>query len=484
MTDIAAQLCAAAVLELFPEAELLYVLSSEHEFFCDFAFPFSFQKKMLPLVEERIRQIIKEKRPIKELEMVPQSAAGFLAHHGQPALAEAAEMSEESLLSLFQMGNFVCLSSAFPFSHTGECGAMRLINFSLEGEGRVRLFGTSAESEAALKEVLKKKRGRGADHLKIGKELSLFFCEEGRVVWHPSGEILTHQLKELRREVFGQEKFHLIGADCRSSPELVALMKSYAQTHSLSRLAWQGAMEEKRGEGRGLFGNSSFSTDRFYLICDKEQVLENLISSLQLIVKILKILRFEFKVALCTSSSVSTWREGEKLLQKALRSCGCNFEVEKNFTHLLGPRVEMRVCDALGKEWMHSFVELDGNRVTGSLVYSVERTVALLLESGEDELPLKVAPCQVALFGVEETDQSEVERVKKVLRAANVRAEVDEETDEMRKRLHRARCCRVPLLGIIGEKERKKGKIALGKVEMNLSQLIQMVQEKCSFENQ
>lgn len=195
---------AAAVLDVFPGTILVEGRGLRQGFYYDFIFTFSFREEFLVLIEERMRKIIKEKREIKKIEMVPVSAAGFLRHKGQPLRAEAAESSPDTLISLMQIGEHVDYQE-FDFSEdVGIVGSFKLLKFSEVG-GATRILGTAFSSKEELKAALKEEISiEPCDHRKIGEEMKLFAPVEdsGYWRWLPNGDILRQQMLELLPKTF------------------------------------------------------------------------------------------------------------------------------------------------------------------------------------------------------------------------------------------------------------------------------------------
>src|ERR1700722_6040613 len=113
LNQTAALLLAAAVVELFPHVHIVEGEGTSKYFYYNFIFPFAFNDGLIPLIEERIRLILKEKRPLRAMEMIPSNAATLMQHHGQPIVSEKLLQVERATVEMMQLGDFVAYC---PFS--------------------------------------------------------------------------------------------------------------------------------------------------------------------------------------------------------------------------------------------------------------------------------------------------------------------------------------------------------------------------------
>ena len=297
---------AAAVCELFPGTQLVRNGTTQHGFFGDFTFPFDFHESMITLIEEKMRRMIQEERPIQHLEMVPISAAGFLNHRGQPLKAKEAETSKEALLQVVQIGDFADLCKA-PVTH--DIG-----HFKLQKVGKESLIGFTFPSKDELKQFLK--AWKPVQDYSFLKE----FLNEG--IWMPKGEKLRQKLISDWQEAL--KDFSVI-----STPN-----------HTLA--------DHKKVGGRTaeIFYNEGYR-DRAYAFCPTPQLSSVCNSCLQIIVKFLTMLRFEFEMF-----------------------------VRENV-------VEFRLFDSWGRPWAGPFVGVETEAVVMSLFGQMEQFVTLYLEKEE-----------------------------------------------------------------------------------------------------
>ncbi len=197
----AAEIAAAAVYELYPDVELLGGEETSTGFFYDFTVPHPIQ---IEVVEERMRQIVREKRPIRTLEMVSFSAAELLKKEGR--LARIEELGE-GLVQLIQIGTFYDLSSGPHLKNTAELAAFKI---SLEplSKKRFRINGWCHSSKDELKHYLKKLAHYHEPQL-IGEERGLW---KGKV-WLSEGLRLRQKLINFLKKEWFENAFEVAGTE-------------------------------------------------------------------------------------------------------------------------------------------------------------------------------------------------------------------------------------------------------------------------------
>jgi threonyl-tRNA synthetase len=450
LRQTSAEVMAAAVVELFPGTLLVQGQSTPLGFCYDFVFPFTFQTEFLTLIEERMRLIVKEGRPLKVLEMMPANAAAFLEHHGQPKRASAVRAAKSALVRIVQSEAFIDWCEAPCLVHTGEVGAFKLQDFS-EKEKVTRLSGTAFFEKSALKQFLKCVDGHAEkDHVRLGDQLKLFSsCPESHWIWHPKGEALRQNLLTLWRREHAKQNFHFISrsAPCFTPPALLSRFRRLAETvtshHALSA-----------DERVGLFQTQVHLSDRAYILCSEGELLEECISSLQFMIKISKMLSFEYRLVLGAE---------EAPLIQALKECQLDYDYDPEAGEAV---LEMRLKDALGREWTGPSLRLEkhhsGERLlTRSTFNSIERMVALLVEQHAGSLPLWLAPEQLRVLVVGEQNRECAERVALTLQQLGWRLTIDARSARLGERVHDAMREKVPLCVLVGDREQKMGTVTI-----------------------
>ena len=214
----AAEILAAAAVELFPDTILFQGQGTDKLFFYDFIFPFSFQPEFLPNLEERMRQIIKRGEPVKVLEMVPGNAAALLEHSGQPVLAGRVREVDQSLVRIVHMGAFADWCEEPLIGLENSAYPIKLIEFFpvVVGEDTlVRIVGVLEEDKEILKKVVKGSASYAeGNHLRLIKELDLFMPMEdlgdGLWSWLPKADAVKELLLQWWRREHLQQNFQLM----------------------------------------------------------------------------------------------------------------------------------------------------------------------------------------------------------------------------------------------------------------------------------
>lgn len=453
----AAELFAHALIEVFPEVQLIGGSETLFGFLYDFKAPFEFQKEFLSMVEERMREGVKRGVEIITTEMMPDNAAALFEHRKQPLMAKRALRAKEPLVSVVRIGKFSSLAVG-PFLHSAaEMGPFKLMDCKIE-QGITRVFGIVCTDPKELKKEIKKGSPlTHKNHIEWGKELDLFtllpFGEEGQFVWHPDGVALRERLQKVWCEAG-----YLPLSTPYSGREQLGCFFSFVQTHPtfLHLVEWRQHASDEEENLEGLFTPKIFTTDLAVAFCNPNQLADVCFSSLQLIIKILKMLTFEIRLVVHACSSKIKMEP----LVSALQRGGWDFQKSAGLGR--DPRVEMLVADAQGRYWESSCLDLfslewGGRQVSGvvsSACVQLERTIALLLERCEGALPFWLAPKQLRLLVVDEKARSYATHVKESLERAGYRTEERVTSKEhLASEIFKGLAKKIPYILVIGEKE-------------------------------
>ncbi len=360
----AAEILAAAVYETFPEVKLLGGSQTHSGFYYDFYFPHEIHPELHLQIEEKMRQIVREKREIRDLEMVGVSAKAFLKSRGH--FERAKQVDGNHLFPILQMGSFADLSSGAHLKNTAELNYFKLFPpILLEGKA-IRLMGSAFDEKEKLKEFLKKWNHYSKKrHEKEGETRHFWLEAQEGMVWLPEG------LKALRNllEVF---KGNLPPGSCEVRTPLgidLAQMHKNLLADLRMETIFEIRSEEKVFEGVEEVGLLD--------PCERSELwiatsLKNVISSLQSIGKTLTILGFSYGICLTKSR-----RQAKKgvFLREALEELGWAFE--ENEEEGETSQVDFLVPDGLGRFWSAAAVQA---KECLNVQVILERNLALLLE--------------------------------------------------------------------------------------------------------
>lgn len=516
----ASKLLAVSVLSLFPKAQLVSGEVTDLGFYYDFFLPDPIGEKQLPFIEERMRDFMRQDMPIKVMEMMRKNAMELFKHHRQDLKVVLLKENVETIVHVCQIGQFYDLGYPPHVESMNQIGVIKLMNIStfkisLPGRPNItltRIQGTAFPDAKSLKEFFKRvEEAKKRDHRQIGKEMQLFSQEEelspGGWFWLPKGMILKETLLDWWKKERVQQKYQFVstpvllkkhidnegGALLESGGTQYHLAATKAAMHAAlfkSKLRsyrdlpvkysewWESYDPGKEGLQWGLLRAKSFITEASYTFCSPDQLINELISSLQFIDKIIKIFAFEVNWHLVVKNrypvkSKKNWEESQANLVKALKACGFSYTLDNEGKAPYGPIVEVRFKDALGRAWKGPSLYIDlyhsekyGLHYQGlddqmhatvmigqSMFGSLERMVAILIEHYVGVLPLWLAPEQVRVIPVADKNAEYAAQVYAEMRQAGFRVGLDSHKGNLGVKIHAAENERVPHMIIVGDKE-------------------------------
>ncbi len=515
----AAAVAAASVCDLFPGAQLIGSYVTAIDFSYDFLFSQPVDAQAIPLIEEKMRAVIKAQKPIHISEMMRENAAAYLEHLGQPLAAERLRANPENIVAILEIDGF---RDFCPWGQelnwpatTDEIGAIKIVGITQEmiylpDEGELavtRLQGVAFPDPQKLKKFLKQREeAKKRDHLVLGEEMKLFSASDalafGSFCWLPKGALLRDLVLGWWNEVLRKQNFEKISTpalvQCEDEGEVeiegreFSLLPDRTRSHAfLYGLTAAGAtpvryaeggerlVEVPRVERRGLFNSPIYWGDHLSLFICEEAIAAELISSLQFFNKTIKMFGFEHQWYLAARKGAhapgtqNAWSRGTKSLVKAMQDCGFGFEEEELTSAQWGPRVEMRLSDARGQQWVGPWMGLVAQRpeelkrsqdmfmLHGALISSLERFMALLLEHFAGQLPLWLVPEQVRVLPIGANRIRGAEVLVQKMTEAGFRVGIDKRDEKLGGKVHAAERERIPYLIVVGEKEEKEGSITV-----------------------
>lgn len=526
----AAELLAIAVWSLFPKVQLVSGETTALGFHYDFFFPDPINEEQIPFIEERMRDFMRQNLPIKNMEMMRKNAIELFKHHRQDLKVALLKANVETLVHVCQIGQFYDLAYPPLVETTQQVGVIKILditklNVSLPQHPQIsltRIQGTAFLDHGSLKQFLKRaEAAKHRDHRLLGREMNLFVTFDeacpGCWFWYPKGTILREILINLWRQAYDQQHYqkvatpHLVKVDllndsqlslsfereglpytvCSSKAPLHALMfKSKLRSYrELPLRFWEfGEFYEPAKEGSlwGLLRSRTFTVEGAYLFGTPEQVLPEIISSLQFIDKTFKIFGFEIQWHLRAKSAnnkkpLEQWKESQDILIKAIKQCGFNYALDEEREALYGPTLEGHFMDAIGREWKGPYIYIDlyhpkkfklryqgqddrmhvPMMVGRSLFGSIERLVAILVEHYSGRLPFGLAPEQVRVIPVADKNGEYAKKIAQEIEKAGFRATVDHHRENLGVKIHAAESEKVSYMVICGDREEKNETVTL-----------------------
>jgi threonyl-tRNA synthetase len=365
---------------------------------------------------------------------------------------------------------------------------------------RVRIYGAVFESKEEKKEFAKNKAGViPSSHVVIGRQRKWYEeIDEGRWIWYPSGYKIRSILLHFFEKMASEEGFSWmsIERDC----QYFSLDKSFSLHKSVAvRCAQEIVSEcvitsepESKTFSSGLLDTYFKHKHISHIFCEKGNLLEKTISCLHFVTKIFKILGFAFQIVLVGKQKRGVF-EAEVLVD-ALAKSGVAFTTENVLNQPLS--IEWRIQDKMGIYWPVSAIycprkcnlkQQEYAVLPFSLFLSIERVLALLIESTKGKLPSFLAPYQVTVLVVREKHVEYAKDVVLQLTLAGVRAQIILK-GELKANLHQACIEGVPYIAVVGDKEVANRTIALRVEEgapplcVTLDELVKMCNHGCKQE--
>ena len=524
-----AHVLAEAVIKLFPDAKLTIGPPIEDGFYYDFDVKNAFTPKDLKKIEQEMRRIINQNTDFIEREVTRDEA--MLSVKDNPFKIEILESIPENAkitLCSHSDGNFEDLCRGGHVDKTGDIKALKLMSTSgayWRGDENnpmlQRIYGTAWESKESLENYLhRRQEAIKRDHRKLGRDLDLFFFDDlspASPYFLPKGTIILNELYKYVRELYEKydykevvtpqifdtelwklsghysnysENMYFINQDEKehgvkpmNCPAAAMLYKS--KSHSYRdlplRLADFGRLHryERSGVTHGLTRVRTFTQDDAHIFCTIDQIGIEIKSFLDMLSESYKTFGFkEFRLALSTRPEKKVgddkiWDNAESILKEVLDKFSSDFSIEDGEGAFYGPKIDIFVPDAIGREWQLGTVQLDfslpdkfdleytaqdGTRTNCVVIHramlgSMERFLGVLIEHLSADFPLWLTPVQSIIIPITDKHNEYCNSINLKLKDAGVRSEVDESNERMNAKIRQAQLKKIPYMIIIGDKE-------------------------------
>ena len=530
MRHSASHVMADAVKRLRPNAKVAIGPSIETGFYYDFDTE-PFAPEDAERIEAEMRKIVAENLPFVRHVVPRAEAIERFKSRGEKYKVEIIEsIPEGEEVSYFQHGDFIDLCRGPHVERTGDIKAFKVLSFAgayWRGDERnaqlQRVYGTAFPSQAELDEHLQRiEEAKKRDHRTLGRQLDLFSFDDlvgpGFALWHPKGALVRQMIEDLiRREVVRRGyqpvysphvareqllvtsghlehyKENLFGGmelegqrylvKPMNCPFHIAIYRSQMRSYRdlPLRLAELGTVYryERSGVLHGLLRVRGFTQDDAHLFVLEDQIENEVRDCVQAGQDILDLFGFtEVKLFLSTRpesfmGEIAAWDRAEASLRRVLEATGRPFEVDEGGGAFYGPKIDLKIRDALGREWQCGtfqldfqlpqrfeleYVAADGTRqrpvmIHRALLGSVERFIAVLIEHFAGAFPLWLAPVQARVLSVSDKAEAYANEVVARLRAEGLRVEADLAADKLGAKIRRAQLEKIPYMVVVGEKD-------------------------------
>ncbi len=413
-----AHVMAEAVTELFEDVKLGIGPAIEDGFYYDFDMPHRLTPADLPVIEKKMRQIIKQAQRFERIEMSKEEAVKFFKARGEKYKLDLITNLPDCAISVYKNGPFMDLCKGPHLEHTGQIRYFKLMNVAgayWKGSERnpmlQRIYGIAFETSAELENYIKiKKEALKRDHRKLGRQLDLYSVSEevgpGLVLWHPNGAMIRHEIETFWKQEhlksgyqflytphIGQENLwkasgHLefykefmyspmpidkanYYAKPMNCPFHIQIYKNSKKSYRQLPLRWAelGTVYryEKAGVLLGLMRVRGFTQDDAHIICTPQQVEDETLEVLRFSLNIWKTFGFkDVKAYLATRPTDAVgeenlWEAAQKSLLAAVEKEGLAIEVDEGGGAFYGPKIDLKVNDSLGRQWQTTTIQFDFN---------------------------------------------------------------------------------------------------------------------------
>jgi threonyl-tRNA synthetase len=558
----AAHVMAAAVKQLYPGVKFDIGPATEDGFYYDFDMEHRLVPEDLKKIEKAMKKIRGKKLEFIKTEMNREEAEAMLiADKQEYKLQRLADIPEGEKITFYQCGDFIDLCRGPHVEHTGQIGAVKLTAVAgsyFKGDENnpmlQRIYGTTFETKEELSayfQMLEEAQKR--DHRKLGKDLDLFSFSEhvgpGLVLWHPKGAFVRQSFEGFWRdehykngydllytphvgrsqlwETSGHLDFYAEGmyapmeidncdyyAKPMNCPFHIEIYKSRIRSYRELPCRWAelGTVYryEKSGTLHGLLRVRGFTQDDAHIICTPEQIEDEIAEVIRFSLSIWKAFGFkDIKPYLATRPEKAVgeperWDLAIKSLEKAVKKSGLECEVDEGGGAFYGPKIDLKIKDAIGREWQTTTIQFDFNlperfdmtyigedgqkhrpfMVHRALFGSIERFFGILVEHYAGAFPLWLAPVQAVIIPITDRQHERAREVCKELRSQGLRVEVDDRSSSMGAKIKDARNDRIQYMLVIGDQELEDGSLAVrNRSEGQLGALsVKEVAEKMQFE--
>jgi threonyl-tRNA synthetase len=534
-----AHVMAAAVCHLFEGAQLDIGPATDSGFYYDFDLPHRLTPEDFPRIEAEMRRIVAADLPLERLEVSRAEAEQALRARAQRfKLERLADIPDGEIITLYRCGDFLDLCRGPHLERTGQIRAFALSSVAgsyyrgIETNPMLqRLYGLAAPSaEELARQVRRLEEAQKRDHRKLGRELDLFSIQDdvgpGLIHWHPKGGRIRALIEDFwRREHFrgGYELLYTphIGRAAlwetsghlgfyrenmyapmeidtasyyvkpMNCPFHIAVYQSRKWSYRDLPLRWAelGTVYryEKTGVLHGLMRVRGFTQDDAHIFCTPEQIEDEVERTVRFALSIWRAFGFpEVSAYLATRPAqavgeAARWVQATASLERALRRAGIPFRVDEGGGAFYGPKIDLRVKDAIGREWQMSTIQFDFNMperfdlaftgadgrahrpymVHRALLGSLERFFGVLVEHYAGAFPLWLAPEQVRVLPLTDRQRPAAEETVARLEREEFRVALDGSAEKIGAKIRDAQMAKIPYMLILGPREVESGTVAV-----------------------
>lgn len=537
-----AHVLASAVMEYWPKTKLAIGPAIENGFYYDMETPKPLTPDDLEKLEARMKEIIKENQKFVGKKVTKITAKKQFKQ--SPYKLEIIKELPGTTVGTYQNGEFLDLCKGGHVKNTSEINpnAFKLTKIAgaywrgnEKNKMLTRIYGVAFETEQELMDYLKmQEEAEKRDHRKLGKELDLFTFSDlvgaGLPLYTPRGTILRDELakfsEELQKEKgfqkvwiphitkidlykksghwdkFGEElflvksqessdEFALKPMNCPHHTQIYASkLRSYRDLPLRFMETTTCYRDEKTGELSGLTRVRSLTQDDAHIFCTMEQVEQEFENIMEMIKTLYGKLDLKFKARLSFSDpkqpkkylgDKANWKKAESIIEDVAKKLNLDYVISTGEAAFYGPKIDIIVTDALGREWQCATEQLDfvqpirfgleytaedGSKKTPVMIHkallgTIDRFLGVYIEHTAGAFPLWLSPVQVSILPISDKLESYANEIKNALDKEGIRTEIKNENDTLGKKIREAEMQKSPYILIVGEKEREAGSVSV-----------------------
>ncbi len=528
-----AHLLAAAVLKRFPGTKLGIGPTIENGFYYDFEFPHGakINEETLTALEKDMRGLIRQNLPFTGKKVTPAEAKKIFRDQSFKLDLIKEFTKEARQLTTYKTGEIfldLCRGGHVENTQGINPAAFKLTKLAgayWRGDEKnpqlTRIYGVAFSSPEELENYLKMiEEAERRDHKKLGPRLELFMFHEtapGMPYWLPKGVQLYNALVNFWREEHEKRDYQEIVSPLINKKELYKTSghfdhywenmftskTSEGEEYALKAMNCPNAMVvfgsrphsyrelplrlsdtdplhrfELSGTLNGLFRVREFRQDDAHIFVTEDQIADEYKNVFEIVELFYSIFNLSYRFRLGTRpksflGDVKTWNQAEASLKRILKESGKDYFIEEGDGAFYGPKVDILMKDALGREWQMGTVQLDfqqprrfklayidkdGKEKTPVAIHrviygSLERFIGILIEHFAGAFPLWMAPVQAQILAVSDKSQAYAKKVFEQLRSHNIRVELTDSNETLGKRIREAELQKIPYVLVVGEKE-------------------------------
>lgn len=559
---------AEAIKELYPDAKLAIGPSIDTGFYYDIDMPKTLSPDDLVAIEQKMREITERSEHFTRQDKPIAEAIEFFKERGDQYKVEILSEIPATTVSLYTQGSFTDLCRGPHIPSTSYLKHFKLLSIAgayWRGDEKnkmlQRIYGTAFPSKEELAGfVTAREEAAKRDHRKLGQQLDLFSIQEqagaGLVFWHPKGAIVRKEIEDFWRAEHIRRGYEFVYTPHIANLELwktsghwgfyqrnmysplqvdedqymlkpmncpfhILIYKSQVRSYRDLPLRWAelGTVYryEKSGVLHGLLRVRGFTQDDAHLFVRPDQLdaeVKGVLDFTRHMIETFGFTKYNIYLSTRPEHSVGTaegWEMATEALRVALEEMHLDYKVDPGEGVFYGPKIDMKLVDAIGREWQGPTLQVDFNlperfdvtyigedgkehrpiMLHRVVLGSMERFFGTLIEQYAGAFPLWLAPVQVEVVPITDVQEEYAKAITARLVERGIRAKIDIRREKMQSKIRDAEMQKVPYIAVIGAKEaavdsvavrmRREGDQGVVAIDQFIERLLEEIKNKAIF---